>query len=305
MSDDDPIVHCSTCGVKAPRSDMFGIEPELQCANCAHGIRERMQVRVRKSINDRKPVGTLVVLGIAAVFFLLEFVAGRSKGSAGLYDILILQLWEGPRIWDGEVWPLLGSAFFHGGLLHIAFNAWWIWDLGRAIEWGFGRGHFVLLVVGSAMISGGAQWVATGPGIGLSGVVYALAGFLFVHRKTNPIAAVVLNERTAKFLATWLVICVVITQLEVLNFRIGNWAHGMGAAWGLAAGWVTLHPRRRILTPLLVVVTIGLIALIPFLHVGAQAERYDRDRILKESGADDRTRFILYYGSRVVRESDD
>ncbi len=294
MSGDDPLVQCSTCGVRGPRSEMFGIEPDLQCTNCAHGIRERMQVRVRTSIRDRKPIVTFTVILIAAVFFFIEeFLVGRNDAVTKWFLQLGFYLHEGPRIWDGEVWPLLASAFFHGGWMHIIFNCWWIWDLGRAIEWGFGPWQMVLLVVGSAMISGGAQWVAAGPGVGLSGVVYAVAGFLFVHRKTNPIAAVVLNERTAKFLAAWLVICVVLTELHVFN--IGNWAHGAGAAWGLAAGWVTLHRRRKLFVPLFAALTIALVALTPLLSFGVQAEGHAQDRKLKEEGASDVTRWNRYY----------
>ncbi len=273
---------------------MFGIEPQLQCVNCAHGIRERMQVRVRNSIRDRKPIVTFALIGIAAAIYLLEAIAGPNEGMSAWMRELEFYLLEGPRIWDGEVWPLVASAFFHGGLLHIGFNCWWMWDLGRAVEWGFGRWQMAALVIGSAAVSGAAQWVNTGPGIGLSGVVYAVAGFLYVHRKTNPIAAVVLNERTARFLATWFVICIVITQLGM--FPIGNWAHGFGALFGLAAGWASLHKKRRMYVPLLAAVTIALIVATPFLNFGSQAEAHRLDRAYKESGADDLQRWNQYIG---------
>ena len=75
MTAPNTIVACRVCGAQGPRADMFGVEPDLLCPRCASGVRSRMQVRVRKHMSDRRPIVTLVAIGIAAALFVLdEFV---------------------------------------------------------------------------------------------------------------------------------------------------------------------------------------------------------------------------------------
>jgi hypothetical protein len=44
-----------------------------------------------------------------------------------------------------------------------------------------------------------------------------------------------MNPGTTRFLLAWLVLGVILSETGA--FPIGNWAHGGGAAWGLAAGF--------------------------------------------------------------------
>jgi membrane associated rhomboid family serine protease len=263
MGEQDMPVDCVGCGTTLPRRDMFGVEPDLRCPRCASGVRRRMQVRVRPRVEDRAPTVTKIVLGIAALFFVLgDFVYANPLTRPDWFVQLLVATRPSQLIWSGEVWTLLGSAFWHIGFLHILFNAWWIWDLGRAVESGFGRWALVLLVAGGAMVASGVEWMVRGPGVGLSGVVYALALFLFVHRRSNPFAAQVMNRRTLNFLLMWFVLCIVLTESGTWN--VGNWAHGAGAAWGYLAGEAVRHRLRRLWVPVAIVLTVALIAATPY-----------------------------------------
>jgi rhomboid protease GluP len=86
----------------------------------------------------------------------------------------------GPYTLSGEWWRLLTYMFLHGGIMHIAFNMWCLWDLGALCESLYGRWTFlgIYLVTG---IAGGLASVAWNPGVlsvGASGAIFGLAGAL-------------------------------------------------------------------------------------------------------------------------------
>ncbi|MGP0018869.1 MAG: rhomboid family intramembrane serine protease [Candidatus Sulfotelmatobacter sp.] len=86
----------------------------------------------------------------------------------------------GPYTLSGQWWRLLTYMFLHGGLMHIAFNMWCLWDLGRLCESLYGRWTFaaIYLITG---ISGGLASVAWNPevlSVGASGAIFGLAGAL-------------------------------------------------------------------------------------------------------------------------------
>ncbi|MDJ0522284.1 MAG: rhomboid family intramembrane serine protease [Planctomycetota bacterium] len=305
VTDEDPIVGCTACGTTVPRSEMFGLEPDLLCSRCASGVRRRMHVRFRPIARDRKPRVTLAVIGIAVVIFVLDeflftwgqFVRGQSPA---WWEAVFLNMHVGPRLWDGHVWTLLGACFFHGDWIHLLFNCWWIWELGRATENGFGHLTLIAVVIGGGMVASGLEWVINGPGIGLSGVVYALAFFLWAHHRTNPSAAAIMNRRTINFLTMWFFLCIVLTMTG--TWRIANWAHGGGALWGWGFGLALLHAKRKQLVPAAAVATIVLVAAMTFVTFGKQTDLKAADARAKAAQADHHTRYLNYMVLRTMAD---
>ena len=158
-------------------------------------------------------------------------------------------------IWEGGYWSLVTSAFVHFEIWHVGFNLYWIWVLGRRLEEAIGSLPYLAFVVISAFLSSAFQLaVSDTAGIGLSGVVYALFGFMWLSRHRYPSVTEVLDERMAKFFMIWLVGCIVATQLNI--WHVANTAHISGLLFGAAvAGAFVL----RIKPPL---ASIGLAALI-------------------------------------------
>src|SRR5579863_2771851 len=86
----------------------------------------------------------------------------------------------GPYTLSGQWWRLLTYMFLHGGILHIAFNMWCLWDLGALCESLYGRWTFgaIYLLTG---VAGGLASIAWNPmafTVGASGAIFGLAGAL-------------------------------------------------------------------------------------------------------------------------------
>jgi membrane associated rhomboid family serine protease/Tfp pilus assembly protein PilF len=88
----------------------------------------------------------------------------------------------GPLTITGQWWRLLTCLFVHGSLLHIAFNMWCLWDLGRLAESVYGHWTFTLvyLICGASASIGSLVWhtPVPVPSVGASGAIFGIAGAL-------------------------------------------------------------------------------------------------------------------------------
>lgn len=101
----------------------------------------------------------------------LEF-PGRTMGAFGANF--------GPYTLSGQWWRLFTYMFLHGGLMHIAFNMWCLWDLGGLAENLYGRWTFgaIYLVTGIAGGVASVGWNPLSVSVGASGAIFGLAGAL-------------------------------------------------------------------------------------------------------------------------------
>lgn len=112
------------------------------------------------------------------------FLAMAAKSHSAMYlspeVSVFLGANYGPYTLSGEWWRLFTYMFLHGGLMHILFNMWCLWDLGQLCESLYGRWTFASIYVITG-ISGGLASVAWNPGVlsvGASGAIFGLAGAL-------------------------------------------------------------------------------------------------------------------------------
>ncbi len=150
-------------------------------------------------------------------------------------------------VWNGGYWALVTSAFVHFALWHVAFNVYWLWVLGSRLERAIGSLPFLAFVVISAIVSSSFQLAESDSmGIGASGVVYAIFGFMWPTRHRYPNFNEVLDVRAIQIFVIWLGGCVVATYLEILN--VANTAHISGLLFGGAvAGAFVLHFKPRLM----------------------------------------------------------
>lgn len=146
----------------------------------------------------------------------------------------------------GEYWRWFTPVFLHYGLLHITFNALWVWELGRRIEFQQGSIWLLILTAIVGMTSNLAQaWYTPGQLFGgMSGVIYGYLGYIVVCQKFQPTPGFHLPRGIVVFMLAWLVICMMgFTELVGLG-AIANAAHLGGLVAGLVTGVLVVSARR-------------------------------------------------------------
>jgi len=193
---------------------------------------------------------TLAVAGITllgenfATIRWLNFVDFRIDGEYAYFATLEQSLAA------GQWWRLITPIFVHFGILHLAMNSMWYWELGRRIEARQRAPMLLALTLLFGLISNFAQYLFGGPGIfgGLSGVLYGLLGHCWLYQKLSPNETYRLPPGVVVLMLVWLVICLT-GVIEVLSFgalAIANAAHVGGLVAGCVTGVIggTLARRR-------------------------------------------------------------
>ena len=140
----------------------------------------------------------------------------------------------------GQWWRLVSPMFIHFGVLHLAMNSLWYWELGRRVE--FRHGGFTLLSLSLlfGLLSNLAQFWFGGPSLfgGLSGVLYGLLGYCWIFQLLAPTPAYQLPRGVLAMMLIWLLVCLS-GVIDTLGFgSIANAAHVGGLVAGCAAGLI-------------------------------------------------------------------
>lgn len=214
----------------------------------AEGLPVATELREAPS-SRRRPAAMPVTLVLVALSLLGAAVASASHELMSLisyYRITVVDQGYVLSTAPGEVWRLFTPVFLHFGLLHITFNALWVWELGRRIEFQQGGVWLLLLTVTFGVISNLAQvWYTPGQLFGgMSGVIYGYLGYLVVWQRFAPVPAFALPPGIVVFMLAWLVICMAgFTEWLGLG-AIANAAHLGGLLAGVAAAGLALLWQR-------------------------------------------------------------
>ncbi len=123
---------------------------------------------------------TQIIFGAnVAVFIAMAIASGGVMDFSNL-DPRSVGANYGPLTLSGDWWRLLTYMFVHAGLIHIAFNMWCLWDLGRLCESLYGRWTFgaIYIITGVCGGLGRLIWDPRVPSVGASGAIFGLAGAL-------------------------------------------------------------------------------------------------------------------------------
>ncbi len=132
------------------------------------------------------------------------------------------------KVQEGEVWRLLTPMLIHFGVLHLLFNLLWLWRLGRQIEHHHGTAVMLAVVVLGEIPGSMGQYLLSGPNFGgLSGVVYAVFGFVWMQARYNRRHHYALSEGDSILIMLWFVACATGAFGPIAN---------VGHAGGLLAG---------------------------------------------------------------------
>lgn len=188
-----------------------------------------------------------------ALIVISAIVAFGSKLGSD-YQMLAPLLFDEAAIKQGQFWRLLTPIFVHFGILHIGFNTVMTYSFGAIVEFLKGPLHMLAFVIVSGVLSNLAQAVmpnliaGAGAGYsifgGLSGVVYAMFGYVWMQSQFNPTVHIPLNKQAVLMILGWFVLC----WVGIIP-GIANWAHTggllIGVIWGLIAARLDVSRVKR------------------------------------------------------------
>jgi rhomboid protease GluP len=193
---------------------------------------------------------TQVIVGINVLVFLGMVLSGVSPMSPTRLQLVTWGANYAPLSLGAQPWRMLASNYVHIGIIHIFFNMWCLWNLGRLAERIFDRWTYLLVYTASGIAGSLASlWQhPQGTGAGASGAIFGLAGGLIavLYLGKLPIAKDALKPTLRS-----LVMFAAYNLFFGLVPGIDNAAHLGGLAAGLGLGAVlaaTVTESREIRT---------------------------------------------------------
>jgi GlpG protein len=211
---------------------------------------EKSEAKYRKRLSDRRhlfrPLGTygfgpltfvLIVISVTVCLlsnfgsnlppimslFITDYTTGDPFGSSL------------PEIRHGQLWRLITPIFIHFGPIHILFNMLWLRDLGSMIEGRQSSWLLAILVLVTGVCSNLGQFWFVGPSFGgMSGVVYALLGYVWIRGKFDPGSGLFVHPSTVTMMIIWFFAC-----FTPIVPHVANAAHAVGLVMGIAWGYLS------------------------------------------------------------------
>jgi rhomboid protease GluP len=141
----------------------------------------------------------------------------------------------------GEYWRILTSAALHGGLIHLAFNCYAFYVLGRLFETLSNRAHLAIVFLLSA-IGGNLLSLLFVPGdvpsLGASGGIVGFLGYLTVYgyRRREILSSALLKNMLFN-IVFMIFVGVSLNQSDSSGIKIDNFAHLGGLVTGAIYGF--------------------------------------------------------------------
>lgn len=241
-------VHCTRCGRPICPDCMIPAPVGYQCPECVEQARRDFRAGPGRPFRGGLNATKALLVAIA-IPFALEIVLGGPQAmfrpdGRELIDVGAMQ----PLlIANGQYWRLFSAIFLHAGLLHIAFNAYVLWLVGRMVESSFGRARMLTIFFTAGFLASVASY-AFGPigsvAVGASGAIAGVFGAFVAHnyrRRHQALAAANLR---------WATTMIFLNALLAVGFPGIDWrAHLGGLVAGIAGGAIADSPgspaRRR------------------------------------------------------------
>lgn len=138
-----------------------------------------------------------------------------------------------------QPWRLITAMFLHGGLIHLGFNMWALWDTGRLAERFYGNGQMLLIYLVSGVAGSMASLffaASRSVSIGASGAIFGIVGCLLaaIFTKSNKLPPELVRSIRSSMLGF-------VGYSLVMGFVVGfidNAAHIGGLVGGMLMGLV-------------------------------------------------------------------
>jgi membrane associated rhomboid family serine protease len=258
-------VSCSSCGRPICPDCMTPTPVGMRCPDCA-----RQRTRVTRGVGEAglfaSAPATFVLIALNAAAFLAEIASASGGlgvgGSSAVFDFGLY----GPFVAEGEWYRLLTGGFLHASFIHIGFNMFALYFLGRMLEPSIGTPRFVAVYFAS-LFGGAFGALLLDPNaltIGASGAVFGIFGAAFVVARGRGFDSV---ARTIGIILLFNLAF----SLGSSNISLGG--HLGGLAVGVACALVILAGERGKLGPrhfpaeLIAMAAVGVLSIVAALAV--------------------------------------
>ncbi|KMJ44429.1 rhomboid family intramembrane serine protease GlpG [Xenorhabdus khoisanae] len=178
---------------------------------------------------------TIVVTALCALVYLWMTMAGMP-------DVMNWLAWPNSHQYL-ELWRWISPALLHFSLTHVLFNLALWWYFGSQVEKKISTGKLFEITIVSALFSGWAQSLFSGSHFGgLSGVVYALIGYVWLTGEMSPKRGISAPRGLIAISVIWLLV----GYFDLFSLNIANAAHIAGLIIGLLMGlWDNLRKQKN------------------------------------------------------------
>lgn len=134
-------------------------------------------MKAEETFKIKKPIVTVTLIIINVLVFLLMYLLGN--GSNDALTLIKFGAFQKDLILSGEYYRLITSAFLHIGLLHLLFNCYSLYVIGRQLESFLGKTKFLIVYLVSAVTGNLLSMLfSNGVSAGASGAIFGLLGSL-------------------------------------------------------------------------------------------------------------------------------
>jgi membrane associated rhomboid family serine protease len=255
-------VSCSSCGRPICPDCMTPTPVGMRCPECAS---QRTRV-VRNPTGTPSGFGafpaTYVLIAINVAAFLVELASGSGgltvNASSKVFREFAL---FGPSVAEGEWYRLLTGGFLHVSVIHIGFNMFLLFFLGRLLEPALGTPRFLVLYFAS-LLAGSLGALIVEPNaltVGASGAVFGLAGATFIIARGRGMDAL---AGEIGFLIVFNLVWSFVGSNISVGGHIGGLIGGVVCALAIVAGEKGMFGRQRLPLELAVMILVGVVSAI-------------------------------------------
>lgn len=186
------------------------------------------------------PTLTYIFIGACLAVFFLEIGYGYLRyntwtGSENVTVLIDLGAKVNELIVLGEVWRLFTAMFLHIGVMHLLFNMWALYAIGRLVEAYYGHVRYAIIYLFGGLFGSLASFAfSLSVSAGASGAVFALTGaaavYFFRYREN-------FGAHGRAVLQNMVLIIAVNLAFGLAGSGVDNWGHIGGLAGGLLLGW--------------------------------------------------------------------
>ncbi len=236
----------------------------MRCPECASQKTRVTRGAVAPTRYDAPATYVLIALNLAA--YLAEVATGGGGLSPGGSSVLLDFGLFGPFVAEGEWYRLLTSGFLHASIIHLGFNMFALFFLGRILEPGIGTPRFVALYLAS-LFAGSFGAILLDPDaltIGASGAVFGIFGATFVIARERRI------EGLASSIGLVLLLNLALTfgRPEIsVGGHLGGLAVGVLCALVIVAGERGMLGRSRLAAELGAMTALALVSIVAAIAV--------------------------------------